>query len=92
MLYNVQAAAENPEETSKQSIPSLYRNMNTVTLALFGFGFVFMFVDTIRIHTGLPVSVYIVWCLCCLSLFFTNKIALAEWKANNEREEKASEK
>lgn len=83
---------ENSDAVSKQAIPKLYRNTETATLALCGLGLVSMFADTIWSYTVLAPSVYIVWCLCCLSLFFTNKLALAEWKANDGQQRKAEQK
>lgn len=68
----------------KQSIPKLYRNTGIVTMSLCIGGFFLMFADAAWPLLGLNSPVYIIWCLCCLSLFITNKIALAEWKSVNE--------
>jgi len=81
---------ETPEDSNgivakpKQTVPKLYRNTGMVTILLCGLGFILMFADAIWSFIGLNSPVYIIWCLCCLSLFYTNKIALAEWKSINE--------
>jgi hypothetical protein len=74
---------------AEQFIPNLYRNTGIATMFFCILGFIFMFIDAIFSVFGLSFSVYIIWCLCCLSLFFTNKIALAEWKSINERQREA---
>lgn len=70
--------------TSKQAVPKLYHYTGIVTMFLCILGFFFMFIDAIWMFLGLNSSVYTIWCLCCLSLFMTNKIALKEWKSINE--------
>ncbi len=80
----VPASIEIRRAESKQPIPRLYRNTGIVTMSLCILGFIFMFIDAVYSLLGLNSSVYIIWCLCCLSLFFTNKMALAEWKSINE--------
>lgn len=69
---------------AKQAIPKLYRNIGIVTMSSCVLGFIMMFIDAIYSLLGLSPLAYIIWCLSCLSLFFTNKIALAEWKSINE--------
>lgn len=76
---------------AKQIVPKLYRNTGIVTMSLCVFGFIFMFIDAILSLLGLNSSVYIIWCSCYLSLFFTNKIALADWKSINERQREISQ-
>lgn len=70
---------------SKKAIPKLYRNTGIVTMFLCVAGFLLMFADAVWQLLGLNSSIYIIWCLCCLSLYFTNKLALAEWTSRNER-------
>lgn len=77
---------------TKQPIPKLYRCTGIVTMFLCVCGFIFMFIDAVFSILGLGPSMYIIWCLCCLSLYFTNKIALAEWKSINERQRETSQK
>lgn len=78
-----------PRAKTGQPIPKLYRNTGIATVFFCILGVIFMFIDAIFSVLGLSFSVYIIWCLCCLSLFFTNKIALAEWKSINERQREA---
>lgn len=75
-----------PGRKEKHIIPKLYRNTGIVTMSLCVLGLIFMFIDAIFSLLGLNSSVYIIWCFCCLSLFFTNKIALADWKSINEQQ------
>lgn len=75
---------------AEQQIPKLYRITGVTTILLCVCGFVLMFIDAIYSILNLNSSVYIVWCLCCLSLFFTNKSALAEWKLINEGQRESS--
>lgn len=80
-----------PHESSvPRRIPLLYRRTNIITLSLFLMGIACMYLDIFFSVTELGVSVYIIWCLSCISLFYTNKIALKEWKNVNgwERSEK----
>lgn len=66
-----------------KKIPKLYKITGILTALLSLIGFVFIFIDKIFNIFGLNTSVYIIWILCCVSLYITNKIALDEWKENN---------
>lgn len=81
--YSVPIRSHPLDGNTKQVVPKLYSTTGIVTLSLSIFAFIFMFIDAIFSLLELNSSVYIVMCLCCLSLFFTNKIALAEWKSIN---------
>lgn len=76
--------------TKSRSIPALYRRTNAITLSLLFMGILCMYLDIFLSITELGVSVYVVWCLSCFSMFYTNKIALKEWKSANgwEKSEK----
>lgn len=80
----------NQRET-KRVVPKLYRTTGALTMFFCVFGFIFMFADAVFSIFGIGFSVYIIWCACCLSLFFTNKIALEDWKSINEQQRELSQ-
>lgn len=60
--------------------PKLYRVTGPVMLGLCFLGVVLLFIDLYIPFSRLNSVVYITWCLCSLSLYFTNRIALKDWK------------
>ena len=64
----------------KQTIPTLYRFAGIATMTSCILGFVFMVFDLRFSLTNVGPVAYIIFCFCCLSLYFTNKFALKEWK------------
>lgn len=60
--------------------PAMYLATSLASVLLFIVGFVFWCIDLYMGFLNLSGSIYIVWCLCCLSMFFTNKVALREWE------------
>ena len=66
-----------------KKIPRFFRNAKVITMSLFMAGLILLSIDFIFSLTKLHASTYIIWCLCCLSLYFTNRIAIKEWEKNN---------
>ena len=64
----------------EQTIPILYHFTGIATMALCILGFLFMVFDLRFSLTNVGPIAYIIFCCCCLSLYFTNKFALKEWK------------
>lgn len=64
-------------------LPALYRRTRAITAALFCVGVAGMYLDLRYSLTPLGTPVYIVWCLSCASMFFTNDFAVKEWKKNH---------
>ncbi len=67
-------------------IPRFYRNTGIITFALGLLGVLAGILDFGFGITNLNCSPYIMWSFCCASLYYTNKIALKEWKKKNGKE------
>ena len=72
---------------NKSKTPRLYVNVGRITRVLFIFGILCMFLDYCFSLTKLQCSTYLVWCCCCLSLYYTNKVAFEDWKVKHGRKE-----
>lgn len=82
----VPAAAPKPEvKPAPLKLPALYRRTRVITAVLFFAGIAAMYLDLRYSLTPLGTPFYIVWCLSCASMFFTNNLAVKEWKQNNGR-------
>lgn len=73
---------------TKNKQPAMYLTTGLISAVLFMVGFALLFIDPYTDYINLSSSIYIVWCLCCLSMFFTNKIALEEWKKRHGQKKK----
>lgn len=80
-LVPAEKAAEVKPAPSR--LPALYRRTRAITAALFCVGVAVMYLDLRYSLTPLGTPVYIVWCLSCASMFFTNDLAVKEWKKNH---------
>lgn len=72
----------------KETLPTFYRKVSAITLALSIASLIFMFFDQLYALTPIGASAYVIFSLCCLSLFITNKIAIREWRKANESKRK----
>lgn len=73
---------ENPDHTGCDKIkrPAMYLVTSLISFFLFMAGMVLWCIDLYVDCINLSGSIYMVWCLCCLSMFCTNRVALREWK------------
>lgn len=60
--------------------PRFYRNTGIITFILGVAGAIFGIIDKYYGFTELNFTPYVMWCFSCASLYYTNKIALKEWK------------
>ena len=60
--------------------PTMYFVTVLLSIFLFVGGIVLLFIDPYISYINISSYVYIVWCLCCLSMICTSIVALGEWK------------
>lgn len=70
---------------TKAKTPKLYRITGIVIVLMFFLGWFGMFFDLFFTFLNLSNSVYLTWILCCISLYFTNKLALKDWKKHEQK-------
>ena len=73
-------------QINKAQTPRLYTITYLMSFVLFLIGFILMFVDPFIDFIDISSMLYIVWCLCCLSMFFTSRIASKDWRQRHGKE------
>lgn len=76
----------NPKLLKKYSTanpPVFYLHINLITIASFLIGLFCLFGSFYLPKLPFNSTVYITWCLCSLSMYFTNKLALKDWKKSH---------